>query len=126
MVQLVRRVGGLFFVIMAVVIVQRFAPGTAIPERSVALALGFALIAASLLGHLTELLRLPRLSGYLLFGLLCGPYLLNLITSLFLLFSCYSCFLLLSQLAQFLLCIHVEPLFIRFRSKALKFRQKQN
>ena len=81
MVQLVRRIGGLFFVIMAVVIVQRFAPGTAIPERSVALALGFALIAASLLGHLTELLRLPRLSGYLLFGLLCGPYLLNLITS---------------------------------------------
>ncbi len=81
MVQLVRRIGGLFFVIIAVVIVQRFSPGTAIPERSVALALGFALIAASLLGHLAELLRLPRLSGYLLFGLLCGPYLLNLITS---------------------------------------------
>ena len=53
-------------------------------------------------------------------------FLLNLITSLFFLFSCYSCFLLLNQLAQFLLCIHVEPLFIRFRSKALKFRQKQN
>ena len=76
-----RRVGGHIFVIVSVVIVQRFSPDTATPERSVALALGFALIAASLLGHLTELLRLPRLSGYLLFGLLCGPYLLNLITS---------------------------------------------
>ena len=53
-------------------------------------------------------------------------FLLNLIISLFLFFSCYSCFLLLSQLAQFLLCLHGEPLFIRFRSKGLKFRQKPN
>jgi Kef-type K+ transport system membrane component KefB len=45
------------------------------------LPLGFALISAYLLGAIAERLRLPRLSGYLLFGLLCGPYLLNLITS---------------------------------------------
>jgi Kef-type K+ transport system membrane component KefB len=47
----------------------------------VALPLGFALIAAYLLGLTAERIRLPRLSGYLLFGLLCGPFLLNLITA---------------------------------------------
>lgn len=39
-----------------------------------ALAVGFALIAASLIGELFERIRLPRISGYLVFGLLCGPY----------------------------------------------------
>jgi Kef-type K+ transport system membrane component KefB len=48
--------------------------------RSVGLALGFALVAATLLGDLAERARLPRLSGYLLFGLLCGPYAVNLLT----------------------------------------------
>ncbi len=41
-------------------------PGTA-------LAIGFALIAASLTGDLVERFRLPRISGYLFFGVLCGP-----------------------------------------------------
>jgi Kef-type K+ transport system membrane component KefB len=45
------------------------------------LPLGFALVSAYLLGVVAERVRLPRLSGYLLFGLLCGPYLLNLITT---------------------------------------------
>lgn len=48
--------------------------------RSTALALGFALIAAALTGALFERLRLPRVSGYLIFGLACGPYLANIIT----------------------------------------------
>ncbi|MGE0462284.1 MAG: cation:proton antiporter [Vicinamibacterales bacterium] len=67
-------------VIFGIVVgVQRIAPvGTA---SSVALPFGFSLIAAYLLGGAAELVRLPRLSGYLLFGLLCGPYLLNLITA---------------------------------------------
>jgi len=42
-------------------------PGTA-------LAIGFALIAASLTGELFERFRLPRISGYLLFGVVCGPF----------------------------------------------------
>lgn len=45
-----------------------------------ALALGFALIAAALSGALLEKLGLPRVTGYLLFGMVCGPYLLNIIT----------------------------------------------
>lgn len=48
--------------------------------RPTALALGFALIAAALTGTLFERLRLPRVSGYLVFGLVCGPYLANIIT----------------------------------------------
>ena len=45
-----------------------------------ALALGFALIAAALSGRLLERIGLPRVTGYLLFGMICGPYLLNIIT----------------------------------------------
>lgn len=48
--------------------------------RPTALALGFALIAAALTGTLFERLRLPRVSGYLVFGMVCGPYLGNIIT----------------------------------------------
>ena len=52
----------------------------AVVVRPTALALGFALIAASIAGELIERLRLPRVTGYLLFGMICGPYLLNIIT----------------------------------------------
>jgi Kef-type K+ transport system membrane component KefB len=48
--------------------------------RVTGLALGFALIAAALAGELLERLRLPRVTGYLLFGMICGPYLANIIT----------------------------------------------
>ena len=45
-----------------------------------ALAIGLALIAATIAGSLVEHLGLPRVTGYLLFGLLCGPYVANIIT----------------------------------------------
>jgi Kef-type K+ transport system membrane component KefB len=48
--------------------------------RATGLALGFALIAAALAGALFEKIHLPRVSGYLVFGLVCGPYLANIIT----------------------------------------------
>jgi Kef-type K+ transport system membrane component KefB len=48
--------------------------------RPTALALGFALIAAALVGTFFERIHLPRVSGYLVFGLVCGPYLANIIT----------------------------------------------
>src|SRR3970282_2131544 len=47
---------------------------------SSALGIGFALIAAVLVGGLAERLRLPRLTGYLALGLFCGPFFANLIT----------------------------------------------
>lgn len=55
------------------------APSDAQP-RATALALGFALIAAALTGSLLERVGLPRVTGYLLFGMICGPYLANIIT----------------------------------------------
>jgi hypothetical protein len=48
--------------------------------RPTALALGFALIAAALAGGLLEHVGLPRVTGYLLFGMICGPYVANIIT----------------------------------------------
>ena len=42
-------------------------------ERVLLLALGITLIAAVLTGDLFERLRLPKVTGYLIFGLLCGP-----------------------------------------------------
>lgn len=45
-----------------------------------ALAIGIALIAATLTGSLFERLRLPKITGYLVFGMLCGPYLASIIT----------------------------------------------
>jgi Kef-type K+ transport system membrane component KefB len=53
--------------------------GASLP-RPTALALGFALIAAALAGELVERVRLPRVTGYLLFGMICGPYMANIIT----------------------------------------------
>jgi Kef-type K+ transport system membrane component KefB len=48
--------------------------------RAISLAVGFALLAAIVLGDVVERVGLPRLTGYLLFGLVCGPYALRLIT----------------------------------------------
>jgi trehalose 6-phosphate synthase len=45
-----------------------------------ALGLGVALVSASIVGWLFEFLRLPRITGYLILGLLCGPAFANLIT----------------------------------------------
>jgi alpha,alpha-trehalose-phosphate synthase [UDP-forming] len=47
---------------------------------STALALGVALVAAAVVGWLCEFVRLPRIIGYLVFGLLCGPSVANIIT----------------------------------------------
>lgn len=45
-----------------------------------AIAMGIALLAASLAGSLIKKAGLPRVTGYLLFGMVCGPYLANIIT----------------------------------------------
>jgi Kef-type K+ transport system membrane component KefB len=58
----------------------RAAAGDDVGLRGTALALGFALIAAALAGDLFERIRLPRITGYLIFGMLCGPYVFNIIT----------------------------------------------
>src|SRR5436190_15380386 len=49
------------------------------PAGTTALALGVTLLAATVVGWLFEFLRLPRITGYLTFGLVCGPYVGNII-----------------------------------------------
>ena len=59
-------------------VVMRFGTGAA---GGTAFALGLALLAASIVGWLAAFLRLPRVTGYVAFGLLCGPYAADLITT---------------------------------------------
>ena len=63
---------------LAWLLVQTAAPEAAF--RATALAIGVALVAAALVGRLIERIGLPRVTGYLIFGLLCGPYVANIIT----------------------------------------------
>ena len=76
-----RRFGALLLLLLTVLVVRRTMAGDGLADlRSTALAFGFALIAAALAGDLVGRVRLPRLSGYLLFGLACGPYAADLIS----------------------------------------------
>ena len=54
--------------------------GTTTGSAATALALGFALMGASVTGDALRRFNLPRVTGYLLFGLVVGPSLGNLIT----------------------------------------------
>jgi Kef-type K+ transport system membrane component KefB len=76
----VRRFLALGLVLLVAATVRSLGGGETAETRSTGLALGFALLAAALAGTLFERLRLPRVSGYLVFGLLCGPYLANIIS----------------------------------------------
>jgi Kef-type K+ transport system membrane component KefB len=56
----------------------RFAAGLA-PDAALIAALGFLLLAGTLLSELVEVIGLPHLTGYLLAGVLAGPHVLHLI-----------------------------------------------
>jgi trehalose-6-phosphate synthase/Kef-type K+ transport system membrane component KefB len=74
-----KRLLGVVLVVLSVFWVRRIGiSGVATPTT--ALVLGFTLIVAMVIGEVLRRFKLPRLTGYLLFGLLVGPYLGNLIT----------------------------------------------
>ena len=73
------RLAAVVLVVAAMVTLRRFA-GSSDDAHGTALALGFTLIVALAAGEFLRRFRLPRLTGYLLFGLLIGPYLGNVIT----------------------------------------------
>lgn len=76
-----RRFGALLLLLLTVLVIRRTMAGDGLADlRATALAFGFALIAAALTGELFERIRLPRISGYLFFGMVCGPYAGNLIS----------------------------------------------
>jgi trehalose-6-phosphate synthase/Kef-type K+ transport system membrane component KefB len=71
------RLAGAALVTLVLLWVQRLAaPGA----PATALALGFTLIVAMVAGEGLRRFRLPRLTGYLLFGVVIGPHLGNVIT----------------------------------------------
>jgi trehalose 6-phosphate synthase len=75
-----KRLIAVALVIAAVLWTRRVGASTTTELPTTALALGFTLVVALVTGELLRRFRLPRLTGYLLFGLLIGPYLGNLIT----------------------------------------------
>jgi trehalose 6-phosphate synthase len=76
----VSRLLAVVLVSAAMVGVRQWAPRTDGEPAGTALALGFVLIMALVAGDVLRRFRLPRVTGYLLFGLLVGPYLGNVIT----------------------------------------------
>jgi trehalose 6-phosphate synthase len=76
----VSRALALLLTIGAVLWVQHVATVGDRGSAGTALALGFALLGAGIVGDVLGRFHLPRLTGYLLFGALVGPYLGNVIT----------------------------------------------
>jgi alpha,alpha-trehalose-phosphate synthase [UDP-forming] len=75
-----KRLLALAIVVAVMVLARDQARAEAFPLHSFALALGFALIAAVLVGAMASRVGVPRITGYLLFGVVCGPYVANLIS----------------------------------------------
>ncbi len=75
-----QRLVALLLVVGTGAVVGALAPRSGPTLRGAALALGIALFAASLAGDLLERVKLPRITGYLFFGILVGPYAANIIT----------------------------------------------
>ena len=70
----------LVLAVVALIWAQRVGGPNISPGSGTALAIGFTLLGASIIGDLLRRVHLPRLTGYLLFGLVAGPYLGNVIT----------------------------------------------
>src|SRR5258707_14951404 len=74
------RAGALLLAVAAVAWARNLGQAGAAASVGTALAVGFTLLGAWVAGDLLRRLHLPRLTGYLLFGVLIGPYLGNVIT----------------------------------------------
>jgi len=75
-----RRLAALILAVLAVIWVRRIGGAATVGAAGTALALGFTLLGASIAGDAIRRFRLPRLTGYLLVGVLVGPYLGNVIS----------------------------------------------
>jgi len=75
-----RRLLAVTLVVVGVLWVRHLGATDSAALTRTALALGFTLVVASVAGDLLRRFRLPRLTGYLLFGLLAGPFLGNVIS----------------------------------------------
>ncbi len=76
-----RGVAALALAVLAVMWVRTLGATVDVGSAGTALALGFTLLGASIAGDIFRRFHLPRLSGYLLFGVMTGPYLGNVISA---------------------------------------------
>ena len=76
-----RQMAALALAIAAVAWVHALGETATVPSAGAALALGFTLLGAWISGDLLRRFNLPRLTGYLIFGVLVGPYVGNVITA---------------------------------------------
>jgi trehalose 6-phosphate synthase len=67
--------------IAAVAWVHALGETGSVPSAGAALALGFTLLGAWISGELLRKFNIPRITGYLIFGVLVGPYVGNVITA---------------------------------------------
>ena len=74
------RVAALALAVGAVIWVRGLGATVNVASAGTAMALGFALLGAWVAGDVLRRFHLPRLTGYLLFGVLVGPYVGNVIT----------------------------------------------
>jgi trehalose 6-phosphate synthase len=75
----VRRAAALALAVVGMLWVRDLAADSS-AAAGTALALGFTLLAAWITGDVLRRLQIPRLTGYILFGIVVGPYLGNVIT----------------------------------------------
>src|SRR5688572_32069525 len=75
-----RRAAALALAVLGMLWVRDLAAADGSAPAGTALALGFTLLAAWITGDVLRRLQVPRLTGYLLFGIVVGPYLGNVIT----------------------------------------------
>jgi trehalose-6-phosphate synthase/Kef-type K+ transport system membrane component KefB len=76
-----RPIAALALAIGAVAWVHALGETGTVPSAGAALALGFTLLGAWISGELLRKFHLPRITGYLIFGVLVGPYVGNVITA---------------------------------------------
>jgi trehalose 6-phosphate synthase len=76
-----RPIAALALAIAAVAWVHAIGETGTVPSAGAALALGFTLLGAWISGELLRKFNLPRITGYLIFGVLVGPYVSNVITA---------------------------------------------
>ena len=76
-----RPIAALALAIAAVAWVHALGETGTVPSAGAALALGFTLLGAWISGELLRKFNLPRITGYLIFGVLVGPYVSNVITA---------------------------------------------
>ena len=76
-----RRLAGLFLIIFFMAIVFAGSAGWGRLEGArISLSFGFLLLAAYLLGDILSWVKLPKITGYIIAGILAGPYVSNFIT----------------------------------------------